>query len=586
VPSERSGSGRRGTIRRLGTIAVLIAGLAGAIGLLEGPGSGHAPASTPSPTVASRVSQPLGSMFQDDRLLLYSSTPTVVRTLDTLRALGVDRLRVTVLWSALAPASGSRIAPAGFDGTNPAAYPSGVWAPYDRLLLLARARGLGVDFDLTAPGPLWAMRPGAPIAREANHFEPSAAAFERFVIAIGRRYSGRYVPPRAQAPLSRVDYWSVWNEPNQPGWLAPQTAGLGPRAGPGLRAGLGPRAGPGLRAGLGPRAVLESARLYRGYVDGAFAALRRTGHGRDTFLIGELAPEGDERRGASLPVPPIRFLRALYCTGSSYRPLIGAAATALGCPAGGPSPAFVAAHPGLFAATGFAHHPYSFFLAPQAPMPDVNFAPLSELGRLEHGLDAIFSAYSVSRRLPIYLTEYGYETNPPNPFRGVSPATQAAYLNQAEYMAWSDPRVRTLSQFLLYDSAPDAAYPRGSIGYWSTFQTGLAFLSGKPKPSFFTYALPIFVPDPSFARGTAVTVWGMLRLAPDGTEQRALVQWRSSGGRTDWRTLEFVTTANPSGVLLVRVRLPGSGAVRLAWRSPRGVTDYSRAFPVRLIPSG
>jgi hypothetical protein len=543
-----------------------MAGVAGAIGLLEGPGSGRAggrvSVSTPIPTVASRVSRPLGSMFQDDRFLLYSSTPTVVRTLDTLRELGVDRLRVTVLWSALAPAADSRIAPAGFDAANPVAYPSGAWAPYDRLLLLARARGLGVDFDLTAPGPLWAMRPGAPIAREANHFEPSAAAFERFVIAVGRRYSGRYVPPGASAPLPRVAYWSVWNEPNQPGWLAPQAAGPG--------------------AG----AVLESARLYRGYVDGAFAALRRTGHGRDTFLIGELAPEGDERRGESLPAPPIPFLRALYCTGSSYQPLTGSAATALGCPAGGPSSAFVAAHPGLFAATGFAHHPYSFFLAPQAPMQDANFAPLSELGRLEHGLDAIFSAYSVPRRLPIYLTEYGYETNPPNPFRGVSLATQAAYLNEAEYMAWRDPRVRTLSQFLLYDSAPDTAYPRGSVGYWSTFQTGLVFLSGKPKPSLFTYGLPIFVPDPSFVRGSPVTLWGMLRLAPDGTEQRALVQWRTGVGQADWRTLEFVTTANRSGVLLVRIRLPGSGAVRLAWRSPRGVTDYSRAFPVRLIPSG
>ena len=42
----------------------------------------------------------------------------------------------------------------------------------------------------------------------------------------GRRYSGSYaLPAAAGVPavrLPRVNYWSIWNEPNQPGWLAPQ----------------------------------------------------------------------------------------------------------------------------------------------------------------------------------------------------------------------------------------------------------------------------------------------------------------------------------------------------------------------------
>ena len=42
--------------------------------------------------------------------------------------------------------------------------------------------------------------------------------------------------------------------------------------------------------------MIESAVLYRGYVNAAFGALSRTGHGpsTDTILIGELAPEGAE----------------------------------------------------------------------------------------------------------------------------------------------------------------------------------------------------------------------------------------------------------------------------------------------------
>jgi len=50
------------------------------------------------------------------------------------------------------------------------------------LLELARERRIAVAFDLTAPGPLWAMGRGAPVRR-------------------------------------------IWNEPNQPGWLAPQRSG-------------------------------------------------------------------------------------------------------------------------------------------------------------------------------------------------------------------------------------------------------------------------------------------------------------------------------------------------------------------------
>jgi hypothetical protein len=562
-------------VRLLAVLAVCAAGVLSAIALLR-PAGGASPTAAAGPpprTVTSTSRHPLASMFQDDQELVYRPARTVARTLDALRALGVDRLRITVLWSAIAPAAGSRVAPPGFDAADPAAYPRAAWGPYDRVLELARARGIAVDFDLTAPGPLWAMGRGAPTARLATHFEPSAAAFGRFVDAAGRRYDGRYVPPGSHRPIPRVDFWSIWNEPNQPGWLAPQRA-----------------------ASPGQSPVAESARLYRGLVDAAYAALRRTGHGRDTILIGELAPEGDETRRVEDPVPPIPFLDELYCVDTGQRPLAGAAARALGCPAAGRGSGFVAAaggsgfvaaHPGLFAASGFAHHPYSFFLAPGAPISDRNFVPLSELGRLERALDAIFRTYAVHRRLPLYLTEYGYETNPPNPFRGVAPALQAAYLDEAMYMAWRDPRVRALSQFLLVDSPPDRAYRRGSFAYWSTFQTGLVYLNGTPKPALYTYTVPIFVPAPTFDAGGAVTVWGMLRAARNGTVQTALVQWRASGGSA-WRTLSAVTTHNPTGALLVRLAPPGTGAIRLAWTPPGAARpDYSRAVAVlRTGPPG
>jgi hypothetical protein len=560
-------------LRALAVVIVCAAGVAAAVALLRAPAgvistdrttapaaaTGAGPtATTTTTTAASPPSRaPLESMFQDDRELIYGSTATVTRTLSLLRSLGVDRLRLTILWADIAPAPDATTRPPGFEATDPAAYPTAAWRPYDRVVRLARARGIGVDFDVSAPGPRWAMTPGAPEASQANHYEPSAAEFGQFVRALGRRYSGRYVARGAGTPLPRVSYWSIWNEPNQPGWLAPQTV-----------------------AAAGER-VIASARLDRGYIDAGVAALGASGHRADTILIGELAPEGDTRSGPSLPVAPLPFLRALYCVDGAYRPLTGAAARLLACPDGGSRAAFVTANPGLFDATGFAHHPYSFFLAPDASMSDADFAPLADLSRLERALDRSVAAYGVTRRLPIYLTEYGYETNPPNPYRGVTPATQAAYLDEAEYLAWRDPRVRTLSQFLLRDSAPDRAYRRGSVRYWSTFQTGLEYLNGRPKPALSSYRLPIVVLPGTSAPGGSVTVWGMLRAAPDGTRQRARIQWRARSGHGAFRTLRTVWTSDPVGVFTARVRPPGAGSLQIAWTTAGGATIDSRLAAVR-----
>jgi hypothetical protein len=507
----------------------------------------------------------LESMFQDDQYTLDQPNAAVVATtLDTLKSLGVDRVRVQVLWSAIAPDNLSPKRPRGFDATDPADYPASGWAPYDRLVRLAYARGLGVDFDITAPGPLWAMHQPAPYSPAALAYAPAVSAWSQFVTAVGRRYGGSYTPPGSAGPLPRVNYWSIWNEPNQPAWLSPQ-----------------------LRT-VGGALVPDAPRLYREYADAAFSALQSTGHrtSTDTILIGETAPEGCTARGAGCqypaaeqPLPPLPFVQSLYCVNAAYEPLRGSLAAALDCPVGGSPSAFVKANPGLFDATGYAHHPYSLLLAPNIPFrSDPGFVSLANLSTLEDGLDRIFSLYGVSRQLPIYLTEYGYETDPPKPVDSVSLREQAAYLDEAEYMAWSDPRVRTLSQFLLVDSAPDKAFRPGSSAYWSTFQTGLEYLGGAKKPSFDAYMLPVFVPDPSFSTGGSVLVWAMLRPARNGSSQRAVIEWRPRRG--GYRTLATVTTDDPSNVLTAHVQPPGSGDIRIAWTSPTGQVLLSRTVAV------
>jgi hypothetical protein len=196
-------------------------------------------------------------------------------------------------------------------------------------------------------------------------------------------------------------------------------------------------------------------------------------------------------------------------------------------------------------------------------------------------LDGALRAYGVARKLGLYLTEYGYETNPPNPYRGVSPATQARYLNEAQYIAWRDPRVRALSQFLMYDSPPDTRFRPGSLRYWSTFQTGLRYENGVVKPSYAAYRLPVFVPDQAVPPGQPVLVWSMLRPAPHDSVQRAQVQWRASAGGP-FRTVATASIQNPTGALAVKVGVPGSGVLRIGWRSPRGAMYYSRGVGVRM----
>ena len=329
----------------------------------------------------------------------------------------------------------------------------------------------------------------------------------------------------------------------------------------------------------------ESARIYRALVDGGFAGLASSGHTprTDTMVFGELAPEGSEQRMPTAAMTPLPFLRALYCLDGSGRRLIGAAATALGCPARGPAIAFVRAHPELFNASGFAHHPYSFFVAPDVSLTsDPNFASLADLGRLERTLDAAFAAYGVRRRIPIYLTEYGYETSPPRPAHvfppGVSLTDQSRYLNEAQYLAWRDPRVRSMAQFLLQDSAPETNYPAGSPQYWASFQTGLEFLGGAPKFSLDAYRLPIFLPSTTLTQGGSLSVWAMLRPARTAAERTATLQWRPAAGR--YQTIATLTTPDPSGFLTTRVTPPGPGVLRIAWRDPSGRLFYSRGVGV------
>ncbi|MGI9082209.1 MAG: hypothetical protein ACR2FZ_08020, partial [Thermoleophilaceae bacterium] len=188
------------------------------------------------------------SILMDDSELVFGTDQKVEATFSTIRSLGVDRVRVSVIWRLVAPAPTSKTRPAfGAGGpADPAAYPPGAWDRYDRIVNSARRFGIEILFSITAPGPFWAS---SHPAGEDPVLDPDPKEFGAFVTAVGRRYSGSYAderpkppprrgvlfpppPPPPQPPttiLPRVSMWSIWNEPNQPGWLRPQARNVGGR---------------------------------------------------------------------------------------------------------------------------------------------------------------------------------------------------------------------------------------------------------------------------------------------------------------------------------------------------------------------
>ena len=212
--------------------------------------------------------------------------------------------------------------------------------------------------------------------------------------------------------------------------------------------------------------------------------------------------------------------------------------------------------------------------APTFRRRDPNSASLSGLGRLEHGLDRAFRAYHKRAGIPIYITEWGVQSRGPNPFIKFSQTQQAEYLNEGEYMAFRNPRVKSFAQFLLVDDAPNTTDPVGSRAYWSTFDSGLLFYgSNQPKPGVLRIELPLWPPNPR--HGNNVFVWAS---RPTTAARVGMLQFQPRGATT-WTNLAQVSGTGWEGYVSTHVALPSAGSLRLSWTAS-GQTLYSRSAQV------
>ena len=492
-----------------------------------------------------------------------------------LKAIGVDRLRVSVFWGNVAPAERSQTRPSfpAPGPSSPKSYPPGAWDPYDNIVLTAKRHDLALLFTITGPAPAWAT-PGA--HEREGLFRPDPRDFQDFATAVGQRYSGSYPvgdrftsQPEQRPPLGidglgigpdagrqqpvprlpRVDGWSIWNEPNFPTWLSPVWLHNRPRRAQDM--------------------VAAAPHHYRRLVDAAWTGLKASTHESDLILIGETAPRGAKKPSQlGNAMPPAEFARELYCLKADFRPYTGQAASLRSCPVtAAERRSFRESNPGLFEARGYAHHPFSLdrlkWRKPSWRHPLRDNVPIANLGRLFRTLDRAMR-YWGSQRQPIdmWITEYGYQTTPPDPIAGVAPARQGPLSAWGEYMAYRNPRVASIAQFLYVDDEPVAGYSGRHPRRWITWQSGLFTREGTPKPFAVDYQRPIH----AVQRGRLVRVFGGYRPGRTGTSILARLEYSRRGDR--WQALRTVAVTNPRGYLSARVRVPRAGFVRLVWRDP------------------
>ncbi len=354
-------------------------------------------------------------------------------TLDEIDALGADAIRVLVPWNRIAPSPQSKTRPAGFQASDPAAYGAS-WGPYDAVVAAAKARGLRVLFTVTGGAPFWATAKGMDAITR-----PDPDEFEAFVAALGSRFR------------DDIDIWSIWNEPNQPQFLAPQFVGGKP----------------------------QSPKLYRRLFVAARRGLAASGNADDTVLAAETSPRGNRRI-----VAPLAFLRGFLCLDSKYR-------KSKSC--------------GKIDADGWAHHPYTTSLGPYFKSPKKDDVTIGTLSRLTSALDRAGRAGAIRKGMPLYLTEFGIQSFPDR-ISGVPLSTQADFRSISELIAYKSSRVKAFSQYLMRDSDPDP--PGGSR--FSGFESGLRTFAGKAKPAYEGFRLPL-VAD-RYAGGK-IRLWGLVRPA-------------------------------------------------------------------------
>ncbi|MGI9657591.1 MAG: hypothetical protein ACR2OD_01685 [Gaiellaceae bacterium] len=308
----------------------------------------------------------------------------------------------------------------GSDPTDPAY----AWGVYDRVLVNAAANNIEVVFTIWGT-PEWANGGRGPT------YAPSKSHYlKAFAIAAQRRYSGA-LETVEYGVLPRVSKWTAWNEPNLHTFLRPQFQRMKKK---------------GKKARFKRRSPAIYARICNAVVAGAHTAASEAGF-ETQVACGVTAPGGTNRGDARRPsISPLPFLRGMKARGAKF--------------------------------DVYAHHPY-----PQSPNEKPTDRPkaksrisLGSMWRLLRELERLYGD-----DVPVWITEYAYQTNPPDEILGVSPKKQSRYLRLAYGVALANPKIEMLIWFLIQDER------RAGDNLAQGWQSGLMTADGKKKTAFKTF---------------------------------------------------------------------------------------------------
>jgi hypothetical protein len=181
----------------------------------------------------------------------------------------------------------------------------------------------------------------------------------------------------------------------------------------------------------------------------------------------------------------------------------------------------------------YAHHPYP--LQPRTETPWTGgcaHCSTITLADLERLIREVRRGFGAKR---IWLTEYGYQTNPPDRVLGVSPGAQASYVASAAHRTYLAPYVDMLIHFLVRDDTLPAGW-----------QSGFFTWRGIVKPAYWAFRIPV---TQARRRGNRIEVWGQIR--PRSGRQPFRIRLHRRGY---WRTVGGVRWTNERGFFALTVR--------------------------------
>jgi len=286
------------------------------------------------------------------------------------------------------------------------------WSAYDDMVKRAADNRIKVVFSI-----LWTPAWASSLGSKKNRAPRRMIDLRNFAYAAAKRYSGSFRPAPDADPLPRVRYWLAWNEPNNPVFLRPQITWTGRRY------------------------LLASPRIYAQMCNAIWSGVHLTGLAGEKVACGVTAPRGNNTgRQPRSSVSPIFFLRGMKRAGARF--------------------------------DAYAHHPY-YGSRNESPTTRPRSFRTTTLGNIDELIQELTHLYGGKR---VWITEYGWQTNPPDRYFGVSFARQARYLAQSVAIVRAHPRIDMMIWFLLKDEARRA----GNDGW----QSGLYTAAGRRKPSW------------------------------------------------------------------------------------------------------